>query len=165
MLALVGQLPEDERDGTELKSRSRLVMCLTAVDQSAPEALEESRRVEEWRAVSCNRGFLVTQLHGAGALVAGQRGNTRRSTGSCARRGQKRRSSATTGCWGLSTPTRERHGFGKGCCRTDWRSSELPTSPAPSRSTPVCVTSLRCVRSKSSWPWPRHGSPRRWPAG
>ena len=47
VLALVGQLPEEERDATELKSRSRLVMCLTAVDQSAPEALEESRRVEE----------------------------------------------------------------------------------------------------------------------
>ena len=30
-----------------MKSRSRLVMCLTAVDQSAPEALDESRRVEE----------------------------------------------------------------------------------------------------------------------
>jgi hypothetical protein len=47
VLALVDQLPEEERDPTELKSRSRLVMCLTAVDQSAPEALEESRRVEE----------------------------------------------------------------------------------------------------------------------
>ena len=47
VLALVSQLPEEERDVTELKSRSRLVMCLTAVDQSAPEALEESRRVEE----------------------------------------------------------------------------------------------------------------------
>jgi hypothetical protein len=47
VLALLDQLPEDEREPTELKSRSRLVMCLTAVDQSAPEALEESRRVEE----------------------------------------------------------------------------------------------------------------------
>ena len=47
VLALVPQLPEDEREQTELRSRSRLVMCLTAVDQSAPEALEESRRVEE----------------------------------------------------------------------------------------------------------------------
>ncbi len=47
VLALVDQLPEDDREPTELKSRSRLVMCLTAVDQSAPEALEESRRVEE----------------------------------------------------------------------------------------------------------------------
>ena len=47
VLALVSQLPEEERDATELKSRSRLVMCVTAVDQSAPEALEESRRVEE----------------------------------------------------------------------------------------------------------------------
>ena len=47
VLALVERLPEEEREHTELKSRSRLVMCLTAVDQSAPEALEESRRVEE----------------------------------------------------------------------------------------------------------------------
>lgn len=47
ILALIDQLPEEERDSVELKSRSRLVLCLTAVDQSAPEALEESRRVEE----------------------------------------------------------------------------------------------------------------------
>jgi hypothetical protein len=47
VLALLDQLPEEEREPTELKSRSRLVMCLTAVDQSAPEALQESRRVEE----------------------------------------------------------------------------------------------------------------------
>ncbi|MGO9854320.1 MAG: adenylate/guanylate cyclase domain-containing protein [Acidimicrobiales bacterium] len=47
VLGLVAQLPEEDRDVTELKSRSRLVMCLTAVDQGAPEALEESRRVEE----------------------------------------------------------------------------------------------------------------------
>lgn len=47
LLALVSQLPEEERDHTEMKARSRLVMCLTAVDQGAPEALEESRRVEE----------------------------------------------------------------------------------------------------------------------
>ena len=47
VLALVPQLPEEERDQTELRSRSRLVLCLTAVDQSAPEALEESQRVEE----------------------------------------------------------------------------------------------------------------------
>ena len=39
--------PRTSGTQTELKSRSRLVMCLTAVDQSAPEALEESRRVEE----------------------------------------------------------------------------------------------------------------------
>ena len=47
VLALVSQLPKEERDQTELRSRSRLVLCLTAVDQSAPEALEESQRVEE----------------------------------------------------------------------------------------------------------------------
>ncbi len=59
MLALVSQLPEDERDVTELKSRSRLVMCLTAVDQSAPEALEESRRVEELARRLGNREILL----------------------------------------------------------------------------------------------------------
>jgi class 3 adenylate cyclase len=59
MLALVAQLPEDERDETELKSRSRLVMCLTAVDQSAPEALEESRRVEELARRLGNREILL----------------------------------------------------------------------------------------------------------
>ena len=47
VLELVDQLPEEERERTELKSRSRLVWCLNAVDQGAPEALEESRRVEE----------------------------------------------------------------------------------------------------------------------
>jgi hypothetical protein len=47
ILSLLDQLPEPERERTELKSRSRLVMCLAAVDQSAPEVLEESRRVEE----------------------------------------------------------------------------------------------------------------------
>jgi hypothetical protein len=46
VLALLPHLPDEERDAIELKSRSRLVMCLTAVDQSAPEALEESQRVE-----------------------------------------------------------------------------------------------------------------------
>jgi hypothetical protein len=59
MLALVKQLPEDERDATELKSRSRLVVCLTAVDQSAPEALEESRRVEELARRLGNREILL----------------------------------------------------------------------------------------------------------
>lgn len=59
MLALVGQLPEEERDATELKSRSRLVMCLTAVDQSAPEALEESQRVEELARRLGNREILL----------------------------------------------------------------------------------------------------------
>jgi class 3 adenylate cyclase len=59
VLALVDQLPEDDRDDTELKSRGRLVMCLTAVDQSAPEALEESRRVEELARRLGNREILL----------------------------------------------------------------------------------------------------------
>jgi len=59
LLALVSKLPDDERDETELKSRSRLVMCLTAADQSAPEALEESRRVEELARRLGNREILL----------------------------------------------------------------------------------------------------------
>ena len=59
VLALAVQLPQDERDTTELKSRSRLVMCLTAVDQSAPEALEESRQVEELARRLGNREILL----------------------------------------------------------------------------------------------------------
>jgi hypothetical protein len=59
VLSLLGQLPEEERDATEMKSRSRLVMCLTAVDQSAPEVLEESRRVEELARRLGDRGILL----------------------------------------------------------------------------------------------------------
>jgi class 3 adenylate cyclase len=59
ILALASRLPPDERDATELKSRSRLVLCLTAVDQSAPEALEESRRVEELARRLGNREILL----------------------------------------------------------------------------------------------------------
>ncbi len=58
-LALLGQLPDVERDETELKSRSRLVLCLTAVDQSAPDALVESRRVEELARRLGNREILL----------------------------------------------------------------------------------------------------------
>jgi class 3 adenylate cyclase len=47
VLALVPQLPEADRERLELKTRSRLVMCLTAVDQSNPEVLEEAQRVDE----------------------------------------------------------------------------------------------------------------------
>ncbi len=47
VLRLLPRLPEDERDRTELKTRSRLVICLTAVDQANPETLTESERVEE----------------------------------------------------------------------------------------------------------------------
>ncbi len=47
VLALLPQLPETERDRIELKSRSRLVMCMTAVDQSNPEVLGESQKVDE----------------------------------------------------------------------------------------------------------------------
>ena len=47
VLALMSQLPEADRERIELKTRSRLVVCLTAVDQSSPEVLEESQRVDE----------------------------------------------------------------------------------------------------------------------
>jgi tetratricopeptide (TPR) repeat protein len=46
-LALLPQVPESDRETLELKTRSRLVMCLTAVDQSSPEVLDESQRVDE----------------------------------------------------------------------------------------------------------------------
>ena len=72
VLALVPQLPEDEREQTELRSRSRLVMCLTAVDQSAPEALEESQRVEELASPPGRPRDAAAQLHGARPVVAGQ---------------------------------------------------------------------------------------------
>jgi hypothetical protein len=47
VLALLSQLPESDRERVELKTRSRLVMCMTAVDQSNPEVLKESQRVDE----------------------------------------------------------------------------------------------------------------------
>ncbi|HXY28842.1 MAG TPA: adenylate/guanylate cyclase domain-containing protein, partial [Acidimicrobiales bacterium] len=59
VLALVGQLPERDREHTELKSRSQLVLCLTAVDQTSPEALEESRRVDELARRLGNREVLL----------------------------------------------------------------------------------------------------------
>jgi class 3 adenylate cyclase len=47
VLQLLPRLPEEERDETELRSRSRLVICLTAVDQGHPETPAEAERVEE----------------------------------------------------------------------------------------------------------------------
>jgi len=47
VLALVARLPGDQRDRVELSARGKLMICLTAVDQSHPEALTESQRVEE----------------------------------------------------------------------------------------------------------------------
>jgi class 3 adenylate cyclase len=47
VLRLLPRLPEDERDRTELKTRSRLMICLTAVDQGHPETPAEAERVEE----------------------------------------------------------------------------------------------------------------------
>jgi class 3 adenylate cyclase len=47
VLRLLPRLSEDERERTELKTRSRLVICLTAVDQGHPETPAEAERVEE----------------------------------------------------------------------------------------------------------------------
>jgi class 3 adenylate cyclase len=59
VLRLVPQLPEDERDRTELKSRSRLMICLTAVDQGHPETPAEAERVEELARKLGDRGTLL----------------------------------------------------------------------------------------------------------
>jgi hypothetical protein len=59
VLRLLPQLPEDERDRTELRSRSRLVICLTAVDQGHPETPAEAERVEELARQLGDRGTLL----------------------------------------------------------------------------------------------------------
>ncbi len=59
VLRLLPRLPEAERDRTELKTRSRLVICLTAVDQAHPETLTESERVEELARQLGDRGALL----------------------------------------------------------------------------------------------------------
>ncbi|HVA05684.1 MAG TPA: adenylate/guanylate cyclase domain-containing protein [Acidimicrobiales bacterium] len=47
LLALVPHLPESEQELAEMGARSRLTLCLTAVDQSSPEAIVEGMRVQE----------------------------------------------------------------------------------------------------------------------
>jgi class 3 adenylate cyclase len=47
LLELLPQLPDDQREVTELASRSRLTMCLTAVDQAQPAVMEEGMKVQE----------------------------------------------------------------------------------------------------------------------
>ena len=47
VLALLPDLEESHRDSVELKARSRLAMCLTAVDQGAPEILSQAVRAQE----------------------------------------------------------------------------------------------------------------------
>jgi class 3 adenylate cyclase len=47
LLALIPKLPESQRETVELAARSRLTMCLTAVDQSSPEAIVEGMRTQE----------------------------------------------------------------------------------------------------------------------
>lgn len=47
LLALLPKLPEADRETIEIGARSRLTLCLTAVDQSSPEAYSEAMRVHE----------------------------------------------------------------------------------------------------------------------
>jgi hypothetical protein len=47
LLLLVPQLPREHQEGTELGARSRLTLCLTAVDQGSPEVIVEGMRVQE----------------------------------------------------------------------------------------------------------------------
>ncbi len=47
LLALVPQLPESDQEVTELGARSRLIVCLTAFDQSSPDVIVEGARVQE----------------------------------------------------------------------------------------------------------------------
>jgi class 3 adenylate cyclase len=47
LIALLPELPESRRASVELGARSRLTLCLTAVDQSSPEALVEGTRAQE----------------------------------------------------------------------------------------------------------------------
>jgi class 3 adenylate cyclase len=59
VLALLPRLPEDSRDRTELNARGKLMICLTAVDQSHPDALSESQRIEELATVLEDRPALL----------------------------------------------------------------------------------------------------------
>ncbi|HEY1829101.1 MAG TPA: adenylate/guanylate cyclase domain-containing protein [Acidimicrobiales bacterium] len=47
ILLLVPQLAQEHQEGTELGARSRLTLCLTAVDQGSPEVIVEGMRVQE----------------------------------------------------------------------------------------------------------------------
>lgn len=63
ILALLPHLDEDHRDSVELKARSRLAMCITAVDQEAPEILSEAARAQDLaRAYGDERTILDTYL-------------------------------------------------------------------------------------------------------
>ena len=63
ILALLPHLEADHRDSVELKARSRLAMCLTAVDQAAPEVLAEATRAQDLaRAYGDERTVLDTYL-------------------------------------------------------------------------------------------------------
>jgi class 3 adenylate cyclase len=62
LLTLVPSLPEDQRETVEMGARSRLTMCLTAVDQNSPEAMAESRRVQELARRTGDRQTLLRSL-------------------------------------------------------------------------------------------------------
>jgi class 3 adenylate cyclase len=59
ILELLPSLPADLRDAVELGSRSRLMMCLTAVDQAAPDILTEGTRVQELARLADDRKTLL----------------------------------------------------------------------------------------------------------
>ena len=86
------------------------------------------------------------QLHGARALVAGQRGVQDHQQRFWSRRGPRRRLWVTIGRSSSSTRTRRRPESGRACSARVWRRSGTPTSRAGFRSTAASATSRRCDR-------------------
>jgi class 3 adenylate cyclase len=62
LLELVPHLPKDEQETVEIEARSRLTLCLTAVDQNSPEAMEEGLRVQELARRTGDRRSLLRSL-------------------------------------------------------------------------------------------------------
>ncbi|HEY2213720.1 MAG TPA: adenylate/guanylate cyclase domain-containing protein [Acidimicrobiales bacterium] len=62
LLELVRFLPEERQEVVEMEARSRLTLCLTAVDQSAPEAMKEGLRVQELARRTGDRKQLLRSL-------------------------------------------------------------------------------------------------------
>ncbi len=66
VLALLPRLPLASQDLVELEARSRLAMCMTAVDQRAPEVLPQLRRVQD---LARRHGALTELVHSYQVLV------------------------------------------------------------------------------------------------
>jgi class 3 adenylate cyclase len=62
LLELVRHLPEERQDFVEMDARSRLTLCLMAVDQSSPQAMEEGLRVQELARRTGDRRQLLRSL-------------------------------------------------------------------------------------------------------